>query len=192
MQPIIGQIILFAGNFTPKGWMPCAGQLLEIRNHTALFSLLGTSYGGDGRVHFALPDLRGRVPIGVGASIPSQTTNYQLGQRGGQEMVTLSGSQLPSHSHRVNTVVTATSKFDCTDSSGTTDNPQEKYLGASAGGNNTYSGSLSNPVSLAPGATNLEIELRADTEHTGSSQAHTNMAPFLGVNFIICVNGNML
>jgi microcystin-dependent protein len=100
--PFIGEITLFAGNFAPRGWAFCNGQLLPISQNTALFSILGTTYGGNGQTTFALPDLRGRVPIHAGQG--PGLSNYTLGQVGGAENVTLQTSQLPAHSHAVNAV----------------------------------------------------------------------------------------
>lgn len=99
IEPFIGEIILFAGNFAPRGWAFCDGQLLPISQNTALFSILGTTYGGDGRTTFGLPDLRGRVPIheGTGAGLPG----YYLGSRGGEYAHLLSVAEMPSHSHNV-------------------------------------------------------------------------------------------
>ncbi|MDB6053818.1 MAG: phage tail collar domain protein [Verrucomicrobiales bacterium] len=100
--PFIGEITLFAGNFAPRGWAFCNGQLLSISQNTALFSILGTTYGGNGQTTFALPDLRGRVPIHPGQG--PGLSNYNLGQLGGTENVTLSTTQLPPHNHPVNAV----------------------------------------------------------------------------------------
>ena len=99
MDPFIGQIVMFGGNFAPRGWALCDGQLLPISQHSALFSILGTTYGGDGRTTFALPDLRGRNAMhpGTGAGL----TPRVLGQRGGQESVTLTAAEMPSHHHGV-------------------------------------------------------------------------------------------
>ncbi|MFT5680425.1 MAG: microcystin-dependent protein [Myxococcota bacterium] len=99
MDPFIGQIIMFGGNFEPRGWAFCEGQLLSINSYSALFSILGVTYGGDGVSTFALPDLRGRVPVqrGDGPGL----SDYRLGQRGGAESETLTTNQLPSHSHRL-------------------------------------------------------------------------------------------
>ncbi len=97
MEPFIGQVMMFGGNFAPRGWALCDGQLLSINSNSALFSILGTTYGGDGRTTFALPDLRGRVAIGprTGPGL----SNYNLGQSGGVEAVTLTTAQIPAHSH---------------------------------------------------------------------------------------------
>ena len=95
MDPLIGQIIFFAGNFAPRNWAFCEGQLLPISEYTALFSIISTTYGGDGRTTFALPDLRGRTALGEGGS------SYPLGFMGGQETVVLTRSQMPEHSHNI-------------------------------------------------------------------------------------------
>jgi len=101
MEPILGEIKMFAGSFAPVGWFYCNGQLLSIAQYSALFSLLGTSYGGDGQTTFALPDLRSRAPVATGQGIG--LSYYSLGQISGSENVTLSSSQMPVHTHLVNT-----------------------------------------------------------------------------------------
>jgi microcystin-dependent protein len=102
MDNFLGSLLLVPYNFAPAGWAFCNGQLLPIAQHTALFSLLGTTYRGDGKTTFALPDLRGRVPVSSGQGVGLQ--NYNLGQTGGAESETLAVNQLPSHNHSVNTV----------------------------------------------------------------------------------------
>src|SRR5687767_11620624 len=97
--PFIGTVVLFAGNFAPRGWAFCAGQILSIAQNTALFSILGTTYGGNGQTTFALPDLRGRVPMGTGQGPGLQ--NYVLGEAVGVEHVTLNTTQMPAHNHLV-------------------------------------------------------------------------------------------
>ena len=97
-DPFVGQVEIVAFNFAPKGWATCDGQLLSIAQNTALFSLLGTQYGGDGRTTFALPDLRGRMAIGFGQGPGLQ--NYEIGQAGGEEQVTLTLSEIPAHTHQ--------------------------------------------------------------------------------------------
>ena len=98
MTPYLGQIALVAFNFAPQGWALCNGQLLSIAQNTALYSLLGTTYGGDGQATFALPNLQSRIPLHQGQGV--STSNYQIGQIGGFETVTLSDEQIPSHSHQ--------------------------------------------------------------------------------------------
>ncbi len=158
-EPFLSEIRLMSFNFAPKGWAPCNGQLLPINQNQALFSLLGTTFGGDGRVNFALPDLRGRVPIHVGDA-------HTLGERGGEQAHTLSIAELPDHSHALNASTLA---------SGGTDNPANNYLGSAS---NLYH----TPASLTamnPGT----------ISNTGGSQAHQNMQPFLTLSFCIALQG---
>src|SRR5215472_3870294 len=105
-QPFLSQIEAFPFNFAPKGWALCAGQLLPINQNQALFSLLGTTFGGDGRTNFALPDLRGRLANGFGQG--TGLSNYTLGQRGGEETHTLTVTETPAHNHSVNAVKNGT------------------------------------------------------------------------------------
>src|SRR5271167_3040206 len=98
-QPYVGEIRMFGGNFAPAGWMTCDGQLLPISEYETLFNLIGTTYGGDGQSTFALPDLHGRVPVHMGTSFAGGT--YTLAQTGGQQNVTLTTQQLPSHNHQL-------------------------------------------------------------------------------------------
>ncbi len=102
MEPFIGQLMLFAGTFAPRGWAFCNGQLLPIAQNSALFSLLGTTYGGDGRVNFALPDLRSRVPVGMGQG--PGLSNIQQGEKAGSPAVTITQSQMPQHTHALSGV----------------------------------------------------------------------------------------
>ncbi|HKQ51694.1 MAG TPA: tail fiber protein [Pyrinomonadaceae bacterium] len=149
--------------FAPKGWALCNGQLLPINQNQGLFSLLGTTFGGDGRVNFALPDLRGRTPIHVGSG-------HTLGERGGSEAVTLSISQLPLHTHVANgTTATATLTSPATA--------------------NTAALAKSNPPSLYAPAANLTAMNAAAIGNVGGSQAHLNMQPFLTLNFCIALQG---
>lgn len=162
-DPFIGQIIMFAGNFAPRGWAFCDGQLLPIASNTALFSLLGTTYGGDGRTTFALPDLRSRAPMHPGHG--SGLTPRTLGQRSGTETVTLTASQLPTHTHQMNAVNTA----------GNSDVPDNNSL-AQAG----YQ---------TDSTTNLVDMHAVAITNTGGGQGHDNMAPSLGISFIIALTG---
>ena len=159
-SPYLGSITLFAGTFAPRGYMFCNGQLLAIQQYSALFSLLGTTYGGNGQTTFSLPDLRGRVPIGFGQG--NGLSNYVEGQTGGVESVTLQASQIPSHSH-----APLASTAD-----ETTNRPGGAY--PTKGG--VYSGSTDNTVMGA-------------TTASGGGQAHENRPPFLALNYIIAVEG---
>lgn len=166
MDPFIGEVKLFAGNFAPRGWMFCDGQLLPIAQNSALFSILGTTYGGDGRTTFALPDLRGRVPLGPrrGAGL----SDYREGQKGGVEHVTLTTSQMPNHSHGVRAV----------SSTGNDASPQNNVLANTAGLDREYSN------------TNPDIQMSSNMiESTGGGQSHENRQPYLAINYIIAVQG---
>ncbi len=167
-EGFLGEVRLFAGNFAPRTWAYCDGQLLSISQNTALFSILGTTYGGDGRTTFALPDLRGRVPVGPrnGPGLSS----VRLGQKTGTESVTLTIAQIPSHNHTA--VAGATSPVGRGGSSST---PTAKYW--ADGGN--Y-------------ATTKNTQMATDAVtvgDTGGSQSHENRQPSLGLNYIICTQG---
>lgn len=166
MEGVISEIRLWAANFTPQNWMFCQGQILPIQQYTALFSLLGTTYGGNGMTNFGLPDLRGRVPVGVGQGPGLQS--FQQGQIGGVEHVNLLVSNLPPHNH----MVKVSNKF----SGG--DHPSGKYLGASASDKGFYS-DISDNSTMAPDV----------ITPTGSGMPMENMQPYLGMNYIICVQG---
>ena len=158
-EPFLSEIRVMSFEFAPKGWALCNGQLLPINQNQALFSLLGTTFGGDGRVNFALPDLRARTPIHVGSG-------HTLGERGGEQAHTLSITELPTHSHVVSASSAAT---------GGNANPTGRVLG---GGNNVYH----SPTSL----TSLTAGTVANT---GGSQAHLNMQPFLTLSFCVALQG---
>lgn len=172
-EPFLGEIVMFAGNFAPRGWAFCDGQLLAINSNQALFSILGTTYGGDGRTTFALPDLRGRTAIG-----PRQgpgLSNYQLGQRGGLETVTLSAAQMPSHTHATTATLQATS------TRGNSAVPTGNIL-ASKPRTDIYSDAAPD-VSMDSAAVTLQ------NAATGGSQAHENRMPYLAINHIIALFG---
>jgi microcystin-dependent protein len=159
-QPYVGEIRMFAGNFAPAGWEFCAGQLVPISEYDALFTLIGTTYGGDGQSTFALPDLRGRIPI-------HQGNNFVLGEVGGAEEVTLTQQQIPAHTHplRASTSV------------GTAANPLGGVLAAS-GSSNVY----------RPGPTAVALSNQT-VAPVGGSQPHTNLQPYLCIEFIISMFG---
>jgi len=161
-DPMIGEIRLFAGNFAPRGWALCQGQLLSISQNNALFSILGTTYGGDGRTTFALPDLRGRVPIGNGQG--PGLTNVTLGRKSGTENITISTSQLPSHNHRVNGLA-------------------EMNIGVSPN-----SKTLTR-VFVRGGTTGSTAASDLITTATGSSSRLSNNQPSVGLNYIIALQG---
>ena len=161
MDPFLGEIRMFGGNFAPQDWAICAGQLLSISQNDALYALLGTTYGGDGINTFALPDLRGRVPIHRGS-------NYALGQAGGVETVTLSAAQLPAHSHAV----------ACASTPADGNNPAGKVLADNA--------NLTPYSSAGPAAA---MNAGVVTIAQGGGQPHDNMVPFQAVNFIIALVG---
>lgn len=161
-EPFLGEIRLFSFSFPPKGWALCNGQLLPINQNQGLFSLLGTNYGGDGRVNFALPDMRGRVPIHMGGS-------HTLGERGGEQAHTLSIAELPTHAHTANV----------TSAAATTSTPDNTLLLAQSQGANLYSSAGANLVAMASNA----------LQNTGGSQAHLNMQPFLTLNYCIALQG---
>jgi microcystin-dependent protein len=158
-EPFLSEIRLFSFGYAPRGWALCNGQLLPINQNQALFSLLGTTFGGDGRVNFALPDLRGCVPIHVGSG-------HTLGERGGEQAHTLSIAELPEHAHVQNASSTQ----------GTLNDPTGAVLAKSA--QNAYS-SAATPAAMNP----------AVVTSTGGSQAHLNMQPFLTLTFGIALQG---
>jgi microcystin-dependent protein len=166
-EPFIGQIVMFGGNFAPRSWAFCDGQLLPISQNQALFSILGTTFGGDGRTTFGLPDLRGRVPLHPGSG-PGLTTR-RLGEKRGDETVTLTTNQIPSHTHTLRAKA----------GPGSTINPASASLAADA------SGVAAGYTSAAPDADMSSQSIL----NTGGSQSHQTMPPFLGVNFIIALVG---
>lgn len=158
-EPFLSEIRIMSFVFAPKGWALCNGQLLPINQNQALFSLLGTTFGGDGRVNFALPDLRGRTPIHVGGS-------HTLGERGGEQAHTLSISELPTHTHVLKASAANSDNND----------PTGRLLGGNVPA--VYH-AATNLVSLNPGT----------ITNTGGSQAHLNMQPFLTLSFCIALQG---
>ncbi|HEY3102711.1 MAG TPA: tail fiber protein [Pyrinomonadaceae bacterium] len=166
-EPFVGEIRMFAGNFAPNGWMFCEGQLLPISENETLFQLIGTTYGGDGESTFALPDLRGRVPIHQGTG--SGLSSYILGENGGVEEVTLTVNQIPIHTHPALCVTSGGSAssdptnglWQNSDSLQYSNLPADAFMGA-------------NPIM---------------TSVTGGSQPHENEIPYLCVNYIISLFG---
>jgi microcystin-dependent protein len=173
-EPFIGEIHMFAGNFAPRGWALCNGQLLSISQNTALFSILGTTYGGNGVTTFALPDLRGRVPMHAGQG-PGLSDRI-LGEASGEESNTLSLAAMPQHIHQVNPACSA----EDGDQSAAKNNFPASPLSTSGGAAvNAYTASPS--PNTAMGGTN--------SAPVGGSQPHNNLQPYLVVNFIIALQG---
>lgn len=181
MEPFLGTIMAFGFNFAPRGWALCQGQLLPIAQNTALFSLLGTIYGGDGRTTFALPDLRGRVPIGFGQG--AGLTPYSQGTMGGTETVTLNQLQIPAHNH------TALVNGDVTVGVNSSNPNQEDSDGHILGQSNGEL--IYNDAAAAPGEAlgGVSHNLGVTIGNTGGNQAHNNMQPFLVVNWCIALQG---
>jgi microcystin-dependent protein len=174
MEPFIGQIMMVGFSFAPRGWAFCAGQLLPIASYQSLFSLLGTEYGGDGRTTFGLPDLRGRCAVGMGRG--NGLSDWRIGSMVGTETVNLNQNEIPSHTHQLMG----------NNAEGNTNDPTNSTL---AKDNVTVErGSPAIPVNgYSTGAAN--VSMGAGISNTGGSQAHTNMQPSLGMNYIIALEG---
>ncbi|HYF30662.1 MAG TPA: tail fiber protein [Chitinophagaceae bacterium] len=184
MEGTIGEIRMFAGTFAPRAWAFCAGQLLSIAQNTALFSILGTTYGGNGQTTFALPDLRGRSPIGAGQG--PGLSNISLGEVSGVENVTILTSQMPAHTHTATATVTGTVAPGCLDDAGTTDAPGGARPAISPGGTNVYS-TATPDASMATSPINATATVTIGI--AGSSQPLPIRNPYLGMNYIICLEG---
>lgn len=168
MDPILGQLMLVAFNFAPRGWMFCDGSLLPISQYSALFALLGTTYGGNGQTTFALPDLRGRVPLAAKLSGGNNNlTPHTMGEVGGSETVTLVSTQMPAHNHLMVT-------NDGGENKGTSSG---NYLGG--GGRTQIYNDAAGTTTLAANAISV----------SGGNQPHDNMQPYIAMNWIIATEG---
>jgi microcystin-dependent protein len=174
LTPIMGEIVMYAFNFPPKGWAMCNGQLMPINQNQALFSLLGTTYGGDGRVNFALPDMRGRSAMYTSAS-------HILGERGGQEAHTITMSEMPQHIHMMN-AYNGNADSGAAAVPATNNSFANNAFAVPAGGGSTpvnrYSNTAASGTLIAGAVTNV-----------GGSQAHQNRQPYLTINFCIALQG---
>jgi len=173
MEGMLGEVRMFAGNFAPRTWAFCEGQLLPINQNQALFSILGTIYGGDGRTTFALPDCRGRSVLGPGNG--PGLSSYREGQKGGVETVTLQTSQIPSHSH------TASGNATFSASAPNSKDPTNR--------NFALSGSLNLYTATAP---NVDMALDTDQitlSNTGGGLSHENRSPWIAIYYVICLQG---
>ena len=169
-SPFLAEIRIFGFNFAPRGWAFCAGQLMPISQNTALFSLLGTTYGGDGRSTFGLPNLQGAAPVNFGQG--PGLSQYYLGQSGGESAVTLLQSEMPSHTHVA----------QCSAAAGTTNTPANNCWATARVGRqaeNKYSASPGSSPLMSSGAISV----------AGASQPHNNMPPYLTLNFCIALSG---
>lgn len=159
MEPFLGEIRMFGFNFPPRGWLLCNGELLMIEQYQSLYTILGPTYGGDGRSTFALPDLRGRTPI-------NHNNTVELGQRGGEETVTLTADTIPHHTHAVQASIWSANSTDFEDNI------------------------LSVAAIKAYSAMNPDSFMNASAIPTvGGGQEHENMPPFLAINYCICIDG---
>lgn len=191
-EPFLGEIIMFGGNFAPRGWAFCSGQLLSISQNAALFSILGTTYGGDGQSTFALPNLQGRVPVHQGQS--PGTSSYFLGQVGGSENVTLTANELPAHAHtvalsgtgNVSVALGASSANGNASAPGPTTVPAKVASGLNA--LNAFS-TTAPDTTLLPVTTTTTVAVNGNTGLTGSNTPVPVVQPYLAINFIIALEG---
>ncbi|NML22096.1 phage tail protein [Pseudoflavitalea sp. G-6-1-2] len=175
MDGVIAYVTPFAGNFAPRNWAICAGQLMPIAQNTALFSLLGTNYGGNGQTTFALPDLQGRAIIGAGQG--PGLSQYDVGQQGGTETVTMLTTNMPAHTHQVSIGITP----GCASSNGNSNNPKNNvYAPLSSGGN---------AFGSAPNSRMKPYNVTVNTGFTGNTQPFSNRSPYLGMTMVICLFG---
>ncbi|OFX86889.1 MAG: hypothetical protein A2W99_04015 [Bacteroidetes bacterium GWF2_33_16] len=169
-EAYIGSIVLFAGTYAPRGWAFCNGQLLSIMDYQAAYAVIGITYGGDGRNNFAIPDLKGRFPIHPGQG-PGLTPKY-LGEKNGWENVVLNEAQMPGHTHTAQNILKGSEEASVSDPSG------------------NFIAGTGSPVFGTTSNINLNSESVVSTlGPAGGSQAHTNMPPYLGLNYIICLEG---
>ena len=171
MEGYIAQILMFAGNFAPKNWAFCNGQTLDIASNTALFSIIGVMYGGDGRVNFKLPDLQGRVPVGAGQG--PGLPNYSVGQAGGTETVTLTPQQLPIHTHETTASVSVS----------------EENGNSPEVASNLYANTATSNYVPATSADGSLASVNAVGAPAGGMAPVSIVQPLLGLNYVICMYG---
>lgn len=167
----VGEIRMFAGNFAPMGWAICDGSSISISENEALFAIIGTTYGGNGETTFNLPDLRGRAPM-------HQGSGYVVGQTGGEEEVTLTSNQIPSHTHTASLI---TKVYNQT---GKADTPVGNYVAVNPARGNEFS-----TTTNANMASSVSFTAAATSSSVGSSSPHNNMKPYLVINYIISLYG---
>ena len=174
MEGTIGEIRMFAGTFAPRSWAFCQSQLLPIAQNTALFSILGTTYGGNGQTTFGLPDFRGRVAVGTGQG--PGLSNITLGEMSGTPTVTLTTNNMPAHNHALSGAVSLVANGG---TDGLTDDPTGRRLA----GANIYTNFTNEPATMVPLQSNLAVGVN------GGSQPFSIMPPYLGMNYVICLFG---
>lgn len=182
MEGYIGEIRWFSANFAPRFWMYCQGQILSIASNTALFSILGTTYGGNGTTTFALPDFRGRVAVGTGTGAGLQV--FDLGQTGGSETNTLTTANMPSHTH------TAIGTVHADSGSPTANSPVDNFPATSIGRDSTTGSSVQvNMYSPTSDSQGNSAGVQVTIGNNGGNLPMNNIQPSLGMGFIICVQG---
>jgi len=172
LTPVIGQIMPFAGTNVPRGWAPCSGQLLSIQTNTALFSLIGTTYGGDGVRTFALPDLRSRAILGVDSS----GQHFPLGLKNGTTSVTLNVAQIPSHTHMIQVATTEGGRAIVS--------PTGNVFGT-----NTLPASAPTKIFKAAGQNEAALATGTNVVNDGQNQPHNNVQPYLAISYLIALQG---
>ncbi len=200
MEGTMAEIRGFAGSFNPRGWMFCYGQMLSIADFQALYALIGTYYGGDGRVSFCVPDLRGRVPVGSGTG--PGLSPYRLGQKGGVELMKLSNNQLPQHKHSAVATIgastmggTVTATMNVNNSDGENRTPAGNYLGLSGGDlyqDTPSAGSTLNSGAITVDTSGLRVavgDVSVQIGDVGNGSPFPVIQPYLCIQWIMCVDG---
>ncbi len=182
-EPFLAQIALFGFNFAPKGWAFCQGQLMPISQNTALFSLLGTIYGGDGKSNFALPNLQGRVPLHFGQG--PGLSSYNQGQTAGSDVITLLPTQIPAHTHAMTGALTATAK--CKNGLGNAATPVANVPASEAAGTTATYSNLAPNATMKAGA--IAISGSLGELPPGNGQPHPNLQPYLTMSYCIALQG---
>lgn len=192
----MAEIRLFAGGFTPRNWSYCNGQLLSVSSNQALFALIGTTYGGDGRTSFGLPDLRGRIPVSPGQG--PGLSNYNLGAKTGTETVSLLLAEMPQHSHIAQLTngtapPAASATLNGVNGSGGSASPGGNYIGTDADAGSAQYAPSGDPVQMSSNAitlTDVVVSLpNVQIGMNGGSVPHENIQPSLVLNYIICISG---
>jgi microcystin-dependent protein len=186
MEGTIGEIRMFAGTFAPRNWAFCAGQLMSISQNTALFSILGTTYGGNGQTTFALPDFRSRTAVGTGQG--PGLSNISLGEVSGTETVTLLTTQMPAHTHTATATVTGSVTPKAFADEGLGDDPTNAFMAVSSASNRIYTSNTQTPDAVM-GSSPIAATATVTIGIAGNSQPVPIRNPYLGMNYIICLFG---